>query len=424
MVVEDPRRRAAGRSRLGRVALGVGAGVLAALGAGVVAAAAVSVAAARTIIVPPSRRVDDIPILRVDAHSARIVLGSTPDSRLPGQYSLWFAGDTGHARVGEIVELDDATVTRRILGVDFGDLATAHRGRISGWMHLHAADLGIRYRDVAVPTQLGPAPAWHFPVAVGEAGEPVPNRRWVIQVHGRAVRRAEALRAVEPFRAEGWDSLLISYRNDGDAPRSPDFRYALGDREWRDVDAAMRFAIEHGAAEIVLMGWSMGGATVLQALTRSPRRGAIVGVALESPVVDWIVTLDFQAAARRLPRLVRFGVFTLFREGWGRLFTGLAEPLDFERLDFVARANELDVPVLLLHSDDDGFVPADASRALALTRPDVVRFEEFEVARHTKLWNYDRERWERVVRDWLRTAVPGGDDRAATPVRRSRGSGA
>ena len=67
----------------------------------------------------------------------------------------------------------------------------------------------------------------------------------------------------------------------------------------------------------------------------------------------------------------------------------------------VARAEELDRPILLLHSDDDGFVPSDASRRLAESRPDIVTFVPFTVARHTKLWNYDEARWNTAIRDWL-----------------------
>ena len=163
----------------------------------------------------------------------------------------------------------------------------------------------------------------------------------------------------------------------------------------------MRYAREHGATELVLMGWSMGGATVLQALTRSTLAGFVTGVVLESPVVDWITTLDFQARLRRLPGLVRAMVYLILGSSWGRLITGLAEPLDLDRLDFVRHARELVVPILLLHSDDDGFVPSTASRALAQARPDIVTFVPFEVARHTKLWNYDRTRWEDAIRDWL-----------------------
>jgi len=365
---------------------------------GAVVAAGIAVLSAfvaRTVVIPPSRRDDDIRVLGVDRQARRIRLSATPDSLLPGEYSFWFSGDTGHARVGEIVEVDRGGVTRELLGVDFGDLADARRGRFSGWFWLTPRALGLPYENVTVTTPLGPAPAWLVPAADEE------SERWVILVHGRAVRRAETLRAVAPFRAAGYHSLLVSYRNDGEAPHSPDYRYALGEREWIDVDAAMAYAIARGAREIVLMGWSMGGATVLQALTRSPRAALVTGVVLDSPVVDWIATLDFQARMRRLPGVVRWGVYTLIRSRWGRVVTGLAEPLDLARLDFVTRAAELDRPILLLHSVDDGFVPATASIALAAARPDIVTFEEFPVARHTKLWNYDRTRWEDAIVNWL-----------------------
>ena len=56
---------------------------------------------------------------------------------------------------------------------------------------------------------------------------------------------------------------------------------------------------------------------------------------------------------------------------------------------------------VLLHSVDDGFVPATASSALTAARPDIVTYEEFTIARHTKLWNFDRTRWEDAIRAWL-----------------------
>lgn len=384
------RRSSRGRNPLSSLLWGL-LGVSAVAGLGI---ALISAVTARTVVTPPSRRDDDIRILGYDADAARITLSATADSLLPGAYSLWFSGDSGHARVGEIISINRQSVTRELLAVDFGDLANARRGRFSGWYWLSPRELGVPYENVAITTPLGAAPAWFVP-AVEDSD------RWVIQVHGRAVRKAETLRGVAPFRSAGYHSLLVSYRNDGEAPRSTDYRYALGEREWIDVDAAMAFAIDHGAREIVLMGWSMGGATVLQALTRSPRAALVTGVVLESPVVEWVATLDFQARMRRLPGIVRRGAFAIIRSRWGRFVTGLAEPLDLDRLDFVARAAELDRPILLLHSVDDGFVPATASIALAAARPDIVSYEEFAIARHTKLWNFDRTRWEDAIRNWL-----------------------
>lgn len=378
-----------------RIAIGGLIGALSIVGAAAVATATVSVIVARKVLVPPSRREEDVAIRSVDLDAALLVLDATADSRLPGDYSFWFSRESGHARIGEIVASTPTTVTRRILGVDTGDLTAARRGRLTGWFYLTPEDLGVPFEDVAIATPLGDAPAWLIPPA-----EPSSDR-WAIHVHGRAVRRPETLRAIPVFREAGFTSLVVSYRNDSEAPRSDDFRYALGDREWLDIEAAMLHAAAGGAKQIVLVGWSMGGATVLQALTRSGLGDMVSGVVLESPVVDWIAALDFQVRLRRLPVFVRSIVVLLFKSRWGRMFTGLAEPLDVDRLDFVTRAKELDRPILILHSDDDGFVPSTASRALAIARPDIVSYEAFEVARHTKLWNYDRERWEGAIRAWL-----------------------
>ena len=78
-----------------------------------------------------------------------------------------------------------------------------------------------------------------------------------------------------------------------------------------------------------------------------------------------------------------------------------AAAIPFDRLDVVARAPELRHPILILHSDDDGFVPSDASHDLVAARPDLVEMQVFEVARHTKLWNYDQERWSSSIGAWL-----------------------
>ena len=63
----------------------------------------------------------------------------------------------------------------------------------------------------------------------------------------------------------------------------------------------------------------------------------------------------------------------------------------------VRRADELRHPILLIHSLDDEFVPAQRSIDLAAARPDLVQLETWQVARHCKEWNVDQQRWERLV---------------------------
>jgi alpha-beta hydrolase superfamily lysophospholipase len=379
-------------SLAGRIVTGSVIALGAVSAATAITAGAITVVFARTVLIPPRKRVEDVRIL---AHDARtITLSPTLDSMTPGKYSLWFHQDGGHARVGEIISYTETQVIRELLAVDFGDLDTVRHGRFSGWFYLSPLELGFPSEDVEIETELGPAPAWLIPAAQE-------TTRWVIQVHGRAVRRPEGLRAVPVFREAGYTSLLISYRNDGDAPKSADNRYALGDTEWNDVSAAMQFAIDRGATEFVLMGWSMGGATVLQSLIRSPLSPLVRGVVLESPAIDWVSVLHFQGAARRLPKFLRLAMLGLLTRRWAGFITGQRQPIDLTRLDIVGRANELDTPILLLHSTEDGSIPVGASRALAAARPDLVTFEEFGTARHTKLWNYDSARWNAAISRWL-----------------------
>lgn len=389
--------RHAGPQRTGRVVAGVAIGLGAALSTAVITTGVLAGYFARKIVTPPTTRVDDVRILAVDA--ATITLSRTMDSLTPGRYSFFFSKDTGHARVGEILEVDDHRVVRQLLEVEFGDLSVAQRGRISGWFSLTPDDLGFPYQDVRVRTPVGPAPAWLIPAEPGTSDD------WVVMVHGRGVTRSECLRAVPTFRDAGYTSLIVSYRNDGEAPDSADHRYALGDREWEDVAAAIAYARAHGAERIVLMGWSMGGATVLQTITRAADASAVVGVVLDSPAVEWGSILEYQGVINRLPLPVRWAAIALLSQPWSRHVTGSEEAIDFARLDMVRRAGELTVPILLFHSTDDGYVPATASRALAERRPDIVTYEEFAVARHTKLWNYDPLRWTGAIARWL-AALP------------------
>ncbi len=382
-----------------------------------VASLAVAVAVVRGVIVPPVNREQDTDVVGVDQSARTITFSRTPEAVTDGRLSFWFDSARGHARIGRIVSETRDTVTRELLRVDFGDIDSTRRGRFNGWFYLYPSDVGVDYENVVVETELGPAPAWLVRSDTAQVNGA--EDRWVIHVHGRAVMRAETIRAIPVFRDAGYTSLLISYRNDFEAPSSDDGRYSLGDTEWRDVESALAFAIEHGATSVILMGWSMGGATVLQAATRSPLATVVDGVVLDSPVIDWVDAIGHQARSRGAVKPFRAIAYAMIGSGWGKPFTGLNTPVDLHRLDFVRRSADLVVPTLILHSDDDDYVPSGPSRALAAARPDIVTLEAFHTARHTRLWNYDPERWNRAITQWL-AELPSRYEPSTARTARSR----
>ncbi|GAA3695948.1 alpha/beta fold hydrolase [Zhihengliuella alba] len=337
-----------------------------------------------------------------------VILPATEETTVPGTYSLMFDGGRGHARIGEIVAFApaDGTVTRHVERIYEGDLRGAARGRWSGATYLTPSEVGYDYEEVDVPVVGGTSQSWLVPGT---------HRRstWAIMVHGRGSDRAEGLRALPVVQQLGLTSLLLSYRNDGHAPAAPDQRYGLGSTEWEDVEAGIDYAIRHGAEDIVLLGWSMGGAICLQVVDRSHHAPRIAALVLDGPVVDWIDVLAHQARINRIPASVgRLGQWLLSNKA-GRLVTGLAAPVDLKELNWVARAEHLRTPTLILHSEDDDFVPVGPSAALAELNPHVVSFERFTRARHTHEYNVDPQRWDDTVRSWLGSRLDAPSPRRA-----------
>ena len=395
--MNGPRRAAGARATQRRTAgIQVALSILGvALAASSAALGAVSLRMARTVV-RPAGRLPDTRIVGLDAAAQTITLTRTPDTELPGRYGLFTVGSHEYLRLGSIVGGDDDTVTRKLLTHVAADGDLAPEAAFSGWYYDRPGDLHRPFRSVDIDTGVGPCPAWEFPAADD-------TDVWVIQVHGRGTTKAETLRAVPVFHDLGITSLVVSYRNDGEAPQSASGTYALGATEWRDVDAAIGYARRRGARHVVLMGWSMGGALALQAALESPHADVIAGLVLESPVVDWRTVLRFHGRLLRLPAPVIAVAQNAIASNWGATVLGSGEPIPLDRLDGVTRARELRHPILVLHSDDDAFVPSDASHALAAARPDLVTMETFQVARHTKLWNYDETRWVTALTEWVRT---------------------
>jgi alpha-beta hydrolase superfamily lysophospholipase len=350
---------------------------------------------ARRVVTPARTRVRESDVLAIDAENATITLGANPETSLPGRYGLFYGEPERYLRLGDVLHSTGAAVTRKLETAADG-LPTSGPATFSGWYFSRPEELGIDFRNIDVPTPAGNAPAWLFP-AEEDTG------RWVVIVHGRGTTRSECLRAVPVWREAGYSAFLVSYRNDGDAPPSADGLYGLGETEWNDVDAALDVAVAHGATDVVLMGWSMGGTIAVQTSLRSSHTALLRGVVLDSPVLDWARVLEFQADAGRIPVPLRLAAITAISSPWGRVLTGLDSAVDLCGLDVISRACELTLPILVLHSDDDGFVPSSGSHDLAAARPDIVTFSPFTGAGHTKLWNYDEGRWTSAIREWAAT---------------------
>ena len=387
---------------MGLVALGAAAGV-AVLAAGAVVARLVR--GARSLVTPPPPYISGR-ILGISEDE--VTLTRSAETTLPGRYGMWTDVERGYAKVGDVLRLDDQGVTRRLIAVEEEPWAPGLVVRMGAAYYRSPAELDVPVEDVLVRTPLGPAPAWCIRPPVDRSTDA--NRQgeeWAILVHGRDAVQWETIRAVPVLREAGLTTLIISYRNDPGAPAAPDGRYHLGDREWADVEAAIAYALAHGATRVTLMGWSMGGGIVLQTLRRSSLAGAVHRAILDSPAVDWRAVIARILERRRIPTVLHPVFLGALTTTIGARLLGLDEPIDLDRLDSVAGADEIDVPVLVLHSRADDVAPISAARAFAAARPELVTLEEFDGAGHVRLWNRHEAQYVSTIRRWLaRTAAP------------------
>ncbi len=391
--------------------VGIGAGIGAAATSVVLGlSSALAAYFARRVVTPDQFRQEDLAILAVTGRDrdAHVILPANDDTTVPGTYSLYFDRGRGHARIGPIVSYipGEDTVTRRIEEVYSGNVHAAVRGWWGGSVYPDPAALGHESEEVHVPVAGGSAPAWLVP-----APPEHDSRTWAIMVHGRGATRTEGLRAVPTARTLGMTSLLISYRNDGEAPAAEDRRYGLGMTEWRDVEAAIEYARTKGAKDIVLFGWSMGGAISLQTVDLSEHGHLIRALVLDGPVINWVDVLAHQARLNNIPAPIGQLGQLLLTHPAGRSLTGLAAPVNLKSMDWVHRAAELQTPTLIIHSAADEYVPSGPSKELAGQNPAMVSFVEFARGRHTKEWNVDRTAWHQAVSNWLAPVLSRADGR-------------
>jgi len=220
---------------------------------------------------------------------------------------------------------------------------------------------------------------------------------WAIFVHGKNSGRREGLRILPTLTSAGLTTLLITYRNDADVPAPLDGIFRFGATEWEDVDGAARYALDHGATKLVLVGDSMGGSIVSAFLYRSPLAERVAGVILDAPALDFQAAVRLQAGDRQVPGLVTDVAETIAAVRYG---------IDWNALNYLNGAGQLRAPILLFHGEADREVPIETSDALAAARPDLVHYIRTPTAGHVRSWNVGPDAYSAAVMDFLSSLSP------------------
>jgi fermentation-respiration switch protein FrsA (DUF1100 family) len=250
---------------------------------------------------------------------------------------------------------------------------------------LTPTDVGLKYRQVSI----------HSTDGLELAGWWVPGNdpsRAVVLVSGIEGDKSDrhVLKTASIYSGAGYGVLMIDLRAQGGSEGE---RVTMGYKEVQDVRGALLWLNERGLApgEVVLHGFSLGGATVLRA---APKSG-VAAVVEESAYSDLPLILRQQLPkVSGLPSFFTPGIFVM-----GKLFLGI-DPWAVRPEEDARRLCEEGVRLLIIHSIDDEAVPFEHAKRIRKACPEAA-FWKIEGYRHVGAYAHPRYR-ERLL-NFLRT---------------------
>jgi pimeloyl-ACP methyl ester carboxylesterase len=253
---------------------------------------------------------------------------------------------------------------------------------------------GMESQDITIETlEGGQFPAWLIPGTR--------EKRWAVLTHGKGAARSEMLRMARPLNEAGFNVLLITYTGDVGAPPYEDGMVTYGRLEWRELEAAVEYALDRGATRLVLGGASHGGAVTLGFMARSPVAVNVDGLVLDAPASSLRDILDEAAEFRSLP--VGGLPIPESLEDVATWFVRLRFGVDFSAIDYISPTDLIPVPLLTFQGAIDETVPEPVSdRLMNEGSGSGGEYVVVPGAEHVLSWNLDPEGYDERVKEFVR----------------------
>ncbi len=194
----------------------------------------------------------------------------------------------------------------------------------------------------------------------------------------------------------GHNLLLVDERAHG---RSQGRTISFGIQERFDVLAWTQYARQRFGADtpMVLYGISMGAATVLMA-SGLPLPETVRGIVADCPYsVPLDIILHVGETANPLPTWLMKPFLLL----GARIFGGF----DLQAMDALRAVKQARVPILVLHGEADGFVPAFMSEGPQQANPTLVQRFTFPGADHAISCMVQPERYRQIVTEFVQRVL-------------------
>jgi hypothetical protein len=227
----------------------------------------------------------------------------------------------------------------------------------------------------------------------GRYYEVKPGAPLCICVHGYRGTPARDFCGGAPMLMEmGYNVLAIEQRGTGE---SEGHTITFGVRESKDVKGWVDYAVRRFGSDIkiCLIGISMGGTSVLMAAAEDLPDN-VKGISADCPFDSPIAIIKNVGAKNlHIPGFIAGAGARLSALLFGHFRLGKMTAADG------AAASK--VPILLIHGEEDRFVPEYMSRRIAEANPEMVTRVTFPGAGHGISYLVDEERYKKITGDFL-----------------------
>ena len=216
------------------------------------------------------------------------------------------------------------------------------------------------------------------------------SKKVALMFHGyRGTTYRDFCAASKIFIDLGYSIITVDHRGHG---QSEGHSITFGVRESKDLVSWLDYARNRfgNECEYILVGISMGGATVLMAADKAENVKLLVDCPYTAPKIILKETLQMM----KLPPKICYPFVNL-----SSIIFGHTNMNKVSAFDTVKNTNN---KILIVHGDSDQVVPHHISQALYEAYPDKIQYELFKGANHGSSYMADTARYIKVVSDFLK----------------------
>ena len=216
------------------------------------------------------------------------------------------------------------------------------------------------------------------------------SKKIALMFHGyRGTAYRDFCGGAKEVMALGYSAIIVDQRAHG---QSQGHSITFGVREVKDAVTWFNYIKEKFGEdyEYILVGISMGGATVLAAADKLPKNVKIIAdCPFSSPKAILFETL------------IKMNLSPKFFYPFVNLSSIIYGHTNMNKMSALDSLKNAENKILIIHGNKDTVVPYPISQKLYETYPDKIQYELFDGADHGASYLVDQERYRKAVKDFL-----------------------